>query len=120
MTFLWLIFFLRQWLRYFSFLSSSVTWSLESKPKKSHFAATKKIIWYLKGTINVGLWYTKEGNFIPIEFLDPDFAGGKLTKRTPQELLRGTDHLDSLWFELILFQVSKSYTGFTFIIGKTF
>ncbi|XP_019190313.1 PREDICTED: uncharacterized protein LOC109184731 [Ipomoea nil] len=35
----------------------------QSKPKESHLLAVKKIIRYLKGTINVGLWYPKEGNF---------------------------------------------------------
>ncbi|XP_031121052.1 uncharacterized protein LOC116024300 [Ipomoea triloba] len=31
----------------------------QSNPKESHLTATKKIIRYLKGTINVGLWYPK-------------------------------------------------------------
>ncbi|KAI3681608.1 hypothetical protein L6452_36408 [Arctium lappa] len=32
----------------------------QSKPKESHLAAVKRIIRYLKGTADLGLWYPKE------------------------------------------------------------
>ena len=31
----------------------------QSEPKKSHLLAVKRIIRYLKGTINLDLWYSK-------------------------------------------------------------
>ncbi|XP_031091065.1 uncharacterized protein LOC115996058 [Ipomoea triloba] len=54
----------------------------QSQPKESHFLATKKIIRYLKSTINVGLWYPKEGNFELTGFSDADFAGCKIDRKS--------------------------------------
>ncbi|XP_019160754.1 PREDICTED: uncharacterized protein LOC109157309, partial [Ipomoea nil] len=54
----------------------------QSKPKESHLIATKKIIRYLKGTINVGLWYPKEGDFTLTGYSDADFAGCKIDRKS--------------------------------------
>ena len=55
----------------------------QSNPKESHFKATKRILKYLKGTINVGLWYPNEYNIVVSGFSDFDYAGCKLDlKRT--------------------------------------
>jgi len=32
----------------------------QAKPKESHYMATNRILKYLKGTIDVGLWYPSE------------------------------------------------------------
>ena len=41
---------------------------LQSCPKEFHLIAVKYIIRYLKGTIEMGLWYLKTGQFISIWF----------------------------------------------------
>jgi len=40
----------------------------QSNPKESHFKAAKRILKYLKGTTNVGLWYPNESNIFLVVF----------------------------------------------------
>ena len=40
----------------------------QSYPKESHLIAVKRIIRYLKGTIGMGLWYLKTGQFFITSF----------------------------------------------------
>ncbi|KAK6117906.1 hypothetical protein DH2020_048354 [Rehmannia glutinosa] len=47
----------------------------QSAPKESHMIATKRILRYLKGCQEVGLWYPKEGGFKLIGYSDSDYAG---------------------------------------------
>jgi len=58
-------------------------------PKESHFKAAKKILKYLKGTINVGLWYPGDSNITFSGFSDSDYAGCKLDRKSTS----GTCHL---------------------------
>ena len=61
----------------------------QSNPKESHFAIAKRILKYLKGTINVGLWYPKGASFNLVGYSDADFAGCKLDRKSTS----GTCHL---------------------------
>ncbi|GJU73591.1 hypothetical protein Tco_1264996 [Tanacetum coccineum] len=47
----------------------------KKKPIEKHLAAVKRIFWYLKNTINMGLWYPKDIGFELTAFLDSDHAG---------------------------------------------
>nr|GEU28951.1 hypothetical protein [Tanacetum cinerariifolium] len=47
----------------------------QAKPTEKHLTAVKRIFWYLKDTINVGLWYPKDTGFELTAFLDSDHAG---------------------------------------------
>jgi len=47
----------------------------QSCPKKSHLIAVKHFIRYLKGTINMGLWYPKIGQTIITSYSDAYYAG---------------------------------------------
>nr|GEU76328.1 hypothetical protein [Tanacetum cinerariifolium] len=49
------------------------------KPTEKHLKKFKRIFRYLRGTINTGLWYTKDSSFKPTRFLDADYAGCKDT-----------------------------------------
>ncbi|GKC37495.1 hypothetical protein Tco_1049879 [Tanacetum coccineum] len=46
-----------------------------AKPTEKHLIAIKRIFWYLKNTINMGLWYPKDTGFELTAFLDSDHAG---------------------------------------------
>nr|GEU85171.1 uncharacterized mitochondrial protein AtMg00810-like [Tanacetum cinerariifolium] len=51
----------------------------QAKPTKKHLKEVKRIFHYLRGTINTGLWYTKDSGFELTGFLDADYAGCKDT-----------------------------------------
>ncbi|GJV01456.1 retrovirus-related pol polyprotein from transposon TNT 1-94 [Tanacetum coccineum] len=47
----------------------------QARPTQNHLKEVKRIFKYLKGTINMGLWYLKDSGFELIAFLDADHAG---------------------------------------------
>nr|GFB44661.1 putative ribonuclease H-like domain-containing protein [Tanacetum cinerariifolium] len=51
----------------------------QAKPTEKHLKEVKRIFRYLRGTINTGLWYTKDSSFELTEFLDANYAGCKDT-----------------------------------------
>ncbi|GJX15110.1 retrovirus-related pol polyprotein from transposon TNT 1-94 [Tanacetum coccineum] len=46
----------------------------QAKPTEMHLTAIKRIFRYLKGTINMGLWYPKDSGFELKAFADADYA----------------------------------------------
>jgi len=61
----------------------------QANPKESHFKAAKRILKYLKGTTNVGLWYPCDSNISLSGFSDSDYARCKLDRKSTS----GTCHL---------------------------
>nr|GEX44820.1 hypothetical protein [Tanacetum cinerariifolium] len=51
----------------------------QAKPTEKHLKEVKRIFCYLRGTVNTGLWYTKDSGFELTGFLDADYAGCKDT-----------------------------------------
>nr|GEW59900.1 hypothetical protein [Tanacetum cinerariifolium] len=47
----------------------------QAKPTEKHLTTVKRIFWYLKDTIHMGLWYPKDTGFELTAFLDSDHAG---------------------------------------------
>ncbi|XP_073288417.1 secreted RxLR effector protein 161-like [Primulina huaijiensis] len=47
----------------------------QSNPKISHLKAIKRILRYIAGTIDLGLWYTHDTNSNLVGFSDADWAG---------------------------------------------
>nr|GFC68506.1 hypothetical protein [Tanacetum cinerariifolium] len=47
----------------------------QAKPTEKHLTAVKRIFWYLKDTIHMGLWYPKDTDFELTTFSDSDHAG---------------------------------------------
>jgi len=54
----------------------------QSNLKQSHLSAVKRIIRYLVGTINLGLWYSKNSTCNLIGYSDSDFAGSKIDRKS--------------------------------------
>nr|GEV83027.1 putative ribonuclease H-like domain-containing protein [Tanacetum cinerariifolium] len=47
----------------------------QAKPTEKHLTAVKRIFWYLKDTIHMGIWYPKDTGFELTTFSDSDHAG---------------------------------------------
>ncbi|KAJ9544835.1 hypothetical protein OSB04_024542 [Centaurea solstitialis] len=54
----------------------------QAEPKESHLTAVKRIFRYLKGTPNLGLWYSKDSGFDLTAYSDSDFAGCKINRKS--------------------------------------
>ncbi|GJZ61910.1 retrovirus-related pol polyprotein from transposon TNT 1-94 [Tanacetum coccineum] len=55
---------------------------LEAKPTEKHLNAVKRIFRCLKGTINMGLWYSKDSCVALTAFVNTDHAGCQDTRRS--------------------------------------
>ncbi|XP_019084287.1 PREDICTED: uncharacterized protein LOC109125934 [Camelina sativa] len=56
-------------------LSVGIYARYQAKPKMSHLLALKKIIKYIKGTVNFGIFYTKDTNTNLSGYCNGDWAG---------------------------------------------
>ncbi|GKF11295.1 uncharacterized mitochondrial protein-like protein, partial [Tanacetum coccineum] len=54
----------------------------KAKPTEKHLNAVKWIFRYLKGTINMGLWYSKDTGMSLTAYADADYAGCRDTRRS--------------------------------------
>ncbi|GJX99024.1 retrovirus-related pol polyprotein from transposon TNT 1-94 [Tanacetum coccineum] len=54
----------------------------QAKPTEKHLNAVKRIFRYLKGTINMGLWYSKDTGMSLTEYSDADHTGCQDTRRS--------------------------------------
>nr|GEX04102.1 hypothetical protein [Tanacetum cinerariifolium] len=54
------------------------TW-YQAKPTEKHLKEVKRIFHYLRGTVNTGLWYTKDSGFELTGFSDANYTGCKDT-----------------------------------------
>jgi hypothetical protein len=54
----------------------------QSKPTERHLNEAKRILRYIKGTINLGIWYPKDSGFELIAFSDADHAGCLDTRKS--------------------------------------
>ncbi|GJY74389.1 retrovirus-related pol polyprotein from transposon TNT 1-94 [Tanacetum coccineum] len=54
----------------------------QASPTKKHLEALKRVFWYLRGTINWGLWYPKDTAMALTAYADADHAGCSDTRRS--------------------------------------
>ncbi|GJX12598.1 hypothetical protein Tco_0204356 [Tanacetum coccineum] len=60
----------------------------QAKPAKKHLEAIKHVFRYLKGTINMGLWYPKDNTMSLTAYADADHAGCQDSRRKGKPLIR--------------------------------
>ncbi|GJU75472.1 hypothetical protein Tco_1272542 [Tanacetum coccineum] len=51
-------------------------------PKSSHIHAVKRIFRYLKGQLELGLWYPKDSPFDLVAYTNNDYAGASLDRKS--------------------------------------
>ncbi|GJX17199.1 hypothetical protein Tco_0218031 [Tanacetum coccineum] len=70
----------------------------QARPTKKHLHAVKRIFWYLKGTINQELWYSKDSSIALTALADADHAGYQDTCRSTSGSMQflGDRHQDRL------------------------
>ncbi|GJR01299.1 retrovirus-related pol polyprotein from transposon TNT 1-94 [Tanacetum coccineum] len=54
----------------------------QAKPTEKHLQVVKRIFRYLNGTINMGLWYSKDTNMSLTAYADADHTGCQETRRS--------------------------------------
>nr|GEY94316.1 ribonuclease H-like domain-containing protein [Tanacetum cinerariifolium] len=59
--------------------------SPKAKTTEKHLKEVKRIFRYLRGTVNTGLWYTKDSGFELTGFSDADYAGCKDTFKSTSD-----------------------------------
>nr|GFA40893.1 uncharacterized mitochondrial protein AtMg00810-like [Tanacetum cinerariifolium] len=54
----------------------------QANPNEHHVSVIKRIFLYLKGTINLGIWYPKDSGFDQTTYSDADHAGCHLDRKS--------------------------------------
>ena len=66
--------------------------TFQSCPKESYLSDVKRILRYVKRTMDIGLWYFKGDNFELIGFSDADFSGCKVEKKSTSDTYHFLGH----------------------------
>ena len=69
----------------------------QANPKLSHLKSIKRILRYLKGTPNLGLWYPKSDNFDLIADADTDFDGCRKNRKSTSGTCQFLGHALVSW-----------------------
>nr|GEY68485.1 uncharacterized mitochondrial protein AtMg00810-like [Tanacetum cinerariifolium] len=73
-----------------------------AKPIEKHLKEVKRIFRYLRGTVNTGLWYTKDSGSELTGFSDADYTGCKDTFKSTSS---GAQFLGKSTFKVTLFSI---------------
>jgi hypothetical protein len=57
----------------------------QASPKECHMMAIKRILRYLRQTLNLGLWYPKGAHFILIGYSESDYVGCKIDRKSTSD-----------------------------------
>nr|GFD26519.1 uncharacterized mitochondrial protein AtMg00810-like [Tanacetum cinerariifolium] len=62
--------------------ATCVSTKYQANPNEHHVSAVKRIFRYLNGTINLGLWFSKDSVFDLTAYSDADHAGSHLDRKS--------------------------------------
>jgi uncharacterized membrane protein YciS (DUF1049 family) len=82
----------------------------QSNPKKSHLEAGKRILRYLKGTINMGLWYPADDNLELTGYSDADYGGCRIDRKSTSGTCQFLGNKLISWFSKKQSSVATSTT----------
>nr|GEU90703.1 uncharacterized mitochondrial protein AtMg00810-like [Tanacetum cinerariifolium] len=60
----------------------------QANPNEHHVSTVKRIFRYLKGTINLGIWYSKDSVFDLTAYSDADHAGCHLDRKSTSDIVQ--------------------------------
>ncbi|GJS57205.1 copia protein [Tanacetum coccineum] len=83
----------------------------QASPTKKHLEALKRVFWYLKGTINWGLWYPKDTAMALTAYADADHAGCQDTRRKAEYIAMSGYYAQILWMR-------SKLTDYGFVFNK--
>ncbi|GKF92913.1 hypothetical protein Tco_0279632 [Tanacetum coccineum] len=86
----------------------------QAKPTEKHLHAFKRIFQNLRGTINMGLWYSKDSCIALTAFADADHDGCQDTRRSTSSSMKLLgDRLESWsskkWKSMAIFSTEAEY-----------
>nr|GEX94681.1 hypothetical protein [Tanacetum cinerariifolium] len=70
---------------------------MDANPNEHHVSAVKRIFRYLKGTINLSLWYLKDSGFDLTAYSDADHAGCHLDRKKSEYVAVSSCCAQVLW-----------------------
>ncbi|GJT15383.1 retrovirus-related pol polyprotein from transposon TNT 1-94 [Tanacetum coccineum] len=84
----------------------------EAKPIEKHLTVVKRVFRYLKGTINMGLWYLKDTIVDLTAFADADHTGCQDTRRIRYHFIKEQveNEVVELYFVKIAYQLEDIFT----------
>ncbi|CAM8990769.1 unnamed protein product [Rhodiola kirilowii] len=76
----------------------------QENPKESHLLQVKRIIKYVSGTADYGLWYTRDTSGCIVGYSDADWAGNVEDRKT-EYMAAGSCYAQMLWMKQMLKEV---------------
>ena len=87
----------------------------QANPKKSHLEAAKRILRYLKGTENLGLWYPVDDNIELTGYSDADYGGCRIDRKSTSGTCQFLGNKLISWFSKKQNTVATSTTGAEYV-----
>ena len=89
----------------------------QADPRDIHLVAVKRILRYLKGTPNLGIWYPRESGFNLLGYTDSDYAGSVVDRKSTSGSCQFPGSRLISWYNKKQKTVSNSTTEAEYIVA---